>query len=106
MPEYIEREAFIEDIKTEIMNLYLDGLKGTPRPRDELYGFIERINAQPAADVVPVVRCTRCQHSREFRKRDPYEAKYGEGYLWCTEHGDGVKRDDYCSHGTQKEEAK
>lgn len=55
MAEYIDREAFIEDIKTEIVNLSLDGMKGTPRPHDELYSFIERIEEQPAADVAPVV---------------------------------------------------
>lgn len=54
MAEYIEREAFIEDIKTEIVNLKMDGLKGTRRPCDELYDFIDRINEQPAADVVEV----------------------------------------------------
>lgn len=55
MAEYIEREAFIEDIKTEITNLRMNGLKGTPRPHGELYDFIDRINEQPTADVAPVV---------------------------------------------------
>lgn len=55
MGDYIEREAFIEDVKTEIINLSMDGLKGTRMPHDELYGFIERIKSQPAADVAPVV---------------------------------------------------
>lgn len=54
MAEYIEREAFIEDIKTEITNLRMNGLKGTPRPHEELYDFIDRINEQPAVDVAPV----------------------------------------------------
>lgn len=54
MAEYIEREAFIEDIKTEIINLRMNGLKGTPRPHGELYDFIDRINEQPTADVTPV----------------------------------------------------
>lgn len=56
MTDYIERETFIEDIKTEITNLKLNGLKGTPRPCDELYGFIDRIKEQPSVDdVAPVV---------------------------------------------------
>lgn len=50
----ISADAFIEDIKTEIMNLYLDGKKGTPRPREELYAIIDRINEQPTVDAVPV----------------------------------------------------
>ena len=39
----IDADAFIEDIKTEIINLYLDGMKGTPRPSSELYDIIDRI---------------------------------------------------------------
>ena len=49
MGRLIDADAFIEDIKTEIVNLALDGLKGTPRPREELYQIIERINEQPTA---------------------------------------------------------
>lgn len=68
MAEYIEREAFIEDILTEITNLRMNGLKGTPRPYEKLYGFIDRINDQPVANVAPVVHarynsehcCTNC----------------------------------------------
>ena len=56
MDDYISRQAFIEDIKTEILNLSMDGMKGTHRPHDELYGFIERIEEQASADVRPVVR--------------------------------------------------
>lgn len=50
----ISADGFIEDIKTEIMNLYMDGKKGTPRPREELYAIIDRINEQPTVDVVPL----------------------------------------------------
>ena len=58
----IDADAFIEDIKTEIMNLYLDGMKGTPRPRSELYDIIDRIGEQPTVDAVEVVRCKDCKH--------------------------------------------
>ena len=51
----IDADAFVEDIKTEIMNLYLDGMKGTPRPRGELYDIIDRIGEQPTIDAVEVV---------------------------------------------------
>lgn len=52
MAVYIDRDGFIEDIKTEITNLKMDGLKGTPRPYDEFVEFIDRINEQPICDVV------------------------------------------------------
>ena len=51
----IDADAFIEDIKTEAVNLYLDGMKGTPRPYRELYDIIDRIGEQPTIDAVPVV---------------------------------------------------
>lgn len=54
MGDYISREGFIEDIKTEIINLRMDGLKGTPRSCEELYQLIDRIQEQPAEDVEPV----------------------------------------------------
>jgi hypothetical protein len=47
MAELIDKGAFIEDIKTEIVNLSMDGLKGTQRDRSDLYGMIDRINEQP-----------------------------------------------------------
>lgn len=47
MAELIYKGAFIEDIKTEIVNLSMDGLKGTPRERSYLYEMIDRINEQP-----------------------------------------------------------
>lgn len=65
MTEYIDREAFIEDIKAEITNLKLNGWKGTPRPCDELYGFIDRIKEQPSVDdVVPVLHGKWVTHYR------------------------------------------
>ena len=67
----ISVDDFIEDIKTEITNLAMEGLKGTPRPREELYAIIDRINEQPTVDAVevvhgdwvdeyPYVRCSVC----------------------------------------------
>ncbi len=54
MSRYIDADAFIEDIKNEAMNLFMNGLKGTPRPRKELYDIMDRIEEQPTADVVEV----------------------------------------------------
>lgn len=57
--ELIDKQAFIADIDTEIINLRLDGLKGTPRPCDELKGFIDRIENQPTVQVVFCAECTK-----------------------------------------------
>lgn len=106
--EYIEREAFIEDIKTEITNLRMDGLKGTLRSHGELYEFIDRINEQPAADVVEVVRCEDCT---KFKQNGKYYSgmPFGYCYHWYYEpcsHPNEVDGDDYCSYGERKEEDK
>ena len=82
----IDADSFVEDIKTEIMNLYLDGMKGTPRPRSELYDIIDRIGEQPTVDAAPVVHgqwrwglnaykqhgawCTRCGCGWEYNPGD------------------------------------
>lgn len=56
MSDYISKSAFIEDIKTEIVNLAMNGLKGTPRSREELYQLIERIEEQPTVDEKEIIR--------------------------------------------------
>ena len=75
----IDADAFIEDIKTEIVNLAMDGMKGTPRPREELYQIIDRISEQPTAyDVEKVVeqikekKCTKCRNRRKATDNKEY----------------------------------
>lgn len=50
----IDANAFSEDLKTEALNLWLDGMKGTPRDYRELYDIIDRIGEQPTIDAEPV----------------------------------------------------
>ena len=53
--EYINRNELIDDFQNDLVNLYLDGLKGTPRPREiKITNVIERIEDFPTADVAPV----------------------------------------------------
>lgn len=95
MAEYIDKEAFIEDIKTEILNLSMDGLKGTRMPHDELYQFIERIKEQPAADVVEVVRCKDCIDHEQFTN---------DGFLYCNRFDCTVKLDHFCTYSLKETE--
>ena len=78
MPRYIDADAFIEDIKTEAMNLFFDGMKGTPRPRKELYDIIDRIQEQPSADVVPKSEVERLQEEADRYKRYFFRHDYDE----------------------------
>lgn len=56
MGRLIDADAFIQELKEEIANLYLNALKGTPRMTDDLYNFIDRIENQPTFyDVEKVV---------------------------------------------------
>lgn len=51
----IDRDEFIADIETENINLYMDGFKGTPRPREiSFVDLIDRIEEQPIIDVKPI----------------------------------------------------
>ena len=95
MSRYIDADAFIEDIKTEAMNLFMDGLKGTPRPRKELYDIIDRIESQPTADVVEVVRCKDCKYGTRL-KDGGVTCRRVEGLLM-------IHPDDYCSYGRREE---
>ena len=53
--EYININELIDDFQNDLVNLYLDGLKGTPRPREiKITNVIERIEDFPTADVAPV----------------------------------------------------
>lgn len=102
---YIEKEAFIEDIKTEITNLKLNGWKGSPIPCDELYGFIERIEAQPTADVVEVVRCKDCEYCHISTDPKTLISVQVCGYVgYNPVQSSQVTDNDYCSHGERREE--
>ena len=95
----IDANGFIEDIKTEITNLFLDGLKGTPRPREELNDIIDRINEQPTIDAVPVVRCVDCKYFEAYQ--------LGDGVICdCTKNGCTVTPNDYCSAGRRVKHGK
>ena len=92
MAEYIEREAFRDEllnISIDISNLYGCGvLEGLDRAT-------KRLNEQPAADVAPVVRCKDCLYSTE--RYGHMECMNGVSYrnTWN-------KPDFYCAYGEQK----
>lgn len=59
MPEVrpIDANAFIADLKDEAVNLYLNGLKGTPRDYKFLYDIADRVGEQPTlTDYAPIVK--------------------------------------------------
>lgn len=61
MAEYIEREALIKACKKIIHERWNETT--APVSWSHAYAdFIDDINNQTAADVVPVVRCKECKH--------------------------------------------
>lgn len=92
----IDADAFIEDIKTEITELFMNGLKGTPQPRDHLYDFVNRIGEQPTVDAVEVVRCMDCAYWDKAKSNK-------KGFLICPASGMEITADDFCSYGERKD---
>lgn len=76
MAEYIEREAAID----AIMKVYV-GTAGY-KARERVFEAEEAVHRLPVADVVSVVRCKDCTHTR---KKDDYESIYlCDEVLICT----------------------
>ena len=94
MAEYIEREALYEKAywhgeHPDVGNPFPDGVDAID---------IEDVDAIPAADVAPVVRCRDCKHAWI----------HPCGYVYC--HRDGrhsyemtFNLDSFCSYGERKD---
>ena len=85
MAEYIERSAAIEAAK----HAWAKGLEPS-----------QYIEALPAADVAPVVRCKGCVHWDD--DPDTYGADYGPKGK-CMKSFETMCADDFCSYGEPKE---
>lgn len=61
-----------------------------------------RIEAEPAADVVPVVRCHECKYVSTWRPEESAK-KFGQIYECMRGVFPCSKFDDFCSRGERKE---
>lgn len=105
MAEFIEREAFLEDVEKRYCLPCQEGGKDRNGCMcracwvDDMCG--EVIGA-PAADVAPVVRCKDCKHFN-------FEHMECENEAVSTDHEGGASYslnfylDDFCSYGERKE---
>ena len=92
--EYIEREALIKTCE-EIIQIRWNETTAPVSWSHAYADFIEDIEEQPVADVIPVVRCKDCKH---------YEI--GKDYESYCNHINGLdkaKDYDFCSYGERKE---
>ena len=83
MDEYIK--------KSDVLKLAYKSDYGWPHDEHPMIIEASDIEALPAADVAPVVRCKDCRF---------YEVKQSK---LCDMHHTAMLEDDYCSYGVQKE---
>lgn len=91
MPEYIKREA-----ATDICDRYYQHCLTMHNffADSVVYDINEDIKKLPAADVVEVVRCKKCEHYNTSCCAD--------GFGWCEKHNRGEMDDHFCSHGERR----
>ena len=98
MASYINREDVIEEINDAISNIAFT----SPYQNDigTMVGGMERVldivEDAFACDVVEVVRCKDCKHSRHFENR--YIGDLSCMYWWADTEPNG-----FCNHGERRE---
>lgn len=92
MPEYIERETLLRDFEEEPL-AWCD-TESEMQERSDWQRFKSIIEAQPAADVAPLIRCKDCKHS--YEDIGDLVCSYGayEDFV--------VQLDFYCAEGKSK----
>jgi hypothetical protein len=100
MPEYIDREAF----KKSVEERYCKPCKAEGKDHNcWVDDMLDEVDCFQPSDVVPVVRCGDCKHSRELDRSDRYEDSFVDGCLWCmVGRGDGVLPDQFCDYGERE----
>ena len=90
MPEYIEREIFINN---ELIPLVKQLDLCHPKQKKGVLMAIQKLNKTPIADVVEVVRCKDCK----FFMFSDFYGECSNGHM-CI-----VSPDDFCSRGIRKD---
>lgn len=89
MTEYIDRQKLIDDFT---------GSGGLTVYGKYVPAIVSRINSQPAADVVEVVRCKDCVYWGGVDE-------FGDGFCKKPSGIDDIAREnDFCSYGERREE--
>ena len=83
--EYIERDALIEDFKS------------CGADKELIDAIIFRINMNPTAYVVEVVRCKDCKYLEEAYVN-------AKGFLLCPASGMDITDMDFCSYGERRDD--
>ena len=96
MPEYIEREALIEDLNFIAGEYASDGSTQCLISAGTVIHIInDVVCATPTADVAEIVRCKKCRHYNP--------SCVINGFGWCEFYNTAAMDEHYCSHGERKE---
>lgn len=87
MAEYITKNAAINAVENAPIELF----------QSEWEEIEEAINAAPAADVAPVVRCKDCKYAYI----NSFSA--ASGVALCSSSAKVMQQDDFCSYGERKD---
>lgn len=90
--EYIKLVDAIETIREN--GVYGEGHSDEEREND----VISMLEALPAADVAPVVRCKDCKHFYDTDINPHHVCKRGGSQVWDVE----FMADDFCSYGERR----
>ena len=88
MDDLISRKALLDDLEYYISH----SIQGS----NSEYAYIrakEKVEAAPAIDAVPVVRCKDCK-----RQRKEGSLRFG----WCIKWGNVMADDDFCAYGVRR----
>lgn len=104
MAEYIDREALRKILENwRDAHADVDDEQGCGLLEDVIW----EVDAQPTADVAPVVRCKDCKYSRPLNKNE--KERFVDGVIMCTspkvsEYGiTDVWDTHFCSYGERKD---
>lgn len=92
MAEYITKNAAINAVANAPIELF----------QSEWEEIEEAINAAPAADVVPVVRCKDCKHFNHEHMECENEA-VSTDHEGGAEYSLNFELDDFCSYGERRD---
>lgn len=92
MAEYITKKAAINAVENAPIELF----------QSEWEEIEEAINAAPAADVVPVVRCKDCKHFNHEHMECENEA-VSTDHEGGAEYSLNFELDDFCSYGERRD---
>lgn len=100
----IDADLMIDELKQEIVELELNGMKGTPAYTSDLRSMIDRLEDEdqaPTVDAVPVVLCRECVMWKKYEKTAVYGYCRNKRFF-AFEYGFETEENFTCADGERK----